>query len=271
MRDLLDSFLKDRSHLIEKYPQWGKVKIIEENGLRILDIPSLELLAGYFGYLKYKLAEQNVMVFCRGERSLHKTTRPKLFRDKTIDDDEINKRKKLIDEICSKLPSWYNASRFKTEDVGPLLQHYGISTYWLDLIDNIFTASWFALFNNEGKFGYIKFFINKDDDNDKLVIRDLRENHSSLSLRLHCQHGISARKNDRYLSSETIDFSDFMIGIVRIPVTENKTINIAKSYMFPDADLDNTLKYFRKSKFKQNVSKILGNYGYLPDFIGEIE
>ncbi len=268
---MLDSFFKDRSHLIKKYPQWRKVRIIEENGLRILDMPNLELLAGYFGYLKYKLTKQSVKVFCRGERSFHKTTNPKLFRDENIDDDEINKRKQLIDEICSDLPSWYRASRFKKEDVGPLLQHYGISTYWLDLVDNIFTAVWFALFNNEGKFGYIKFFVNKNENNDELIIRDLRENHSSLSIRLHCQHGISARRNSSNFSNRTIDLSDFMVAMVRIPVSSKKDINISKTYMFPNADLDNTLKYLKKPKFFKNISKMLNKYGYSSNFLGEVK
>jgi len=267
----MSSFLKDRKHLINKYDQWNEVKIIKEKGQNILLIPNLALLAGYFGYLKYKLARKDIRVYCRGEQSFHKTTKPKLFRDNNIDDTEINNRKSLIDEICSELPSWYRASRFKKEDVGPLLQHYGISTYWLDLVDNIFTAVWFALFNNEGEFGYVKFFVNKNEDNDELIIRDLRENHSSLSLRLHCQHGISARRNSGNFSSRTIDLSDFMVAMVRIPVSSKKDLKISKTYMFPNADLDNTLKYLRKSKFFKNVSKILNKYGYSSNFLGEVK
>jgi len=271
MSDLLDSFLKDRLHLIKKYPQWRNVRIIEENGLRILNIPNLELLAGFFGYLKYKLTKQSMKVYCRGERSFHKTTKPKLFRDENIDDDEINRRKQLVDEICSDLPSWYKASRFKKEDVGPLLQHYGISTYWLDLVDNIFTSVWFALFNNEGEFGYIKFLVNKNEDNDELIIHDLRENHSSLSLRLHCQHGISVRRNSSNFSNRTIDLSNFIIATARVPVSSGEDLNIRKTYMFPSADLDNTFKYLKKPKFSKNISKILNKYGYPPNFLGKVK
>ena len=267
----MNSFLNARINLINKYDQWNEIKIIKENGLRILNIPNLALLAGFFGFLKYKLNIKNIDVFCRGERKLHNTTKPKLFRTHNIDNMEINNRKNLIDEICSNLPSWYSASRFNKEDVGPLLQHYGILTYWLDLVDNIFTATWFALFNNKENFGYIKFFVKKNENNDELIVRDLRKNHSSLSLRLHCQHGLSVRKYKNKFSDKTIDLSDFMVAIVRIPVSSIKEINIKKSYMFPNEKLDNTLKYLQKTKFRKNIEKILGKYGYPPNFLGYIK
>lgn len=163
------------------------------------------------------------------------------------------------------------ANRFKSEDIGPLLQHYGIRTYWLDLVDNIFTASWFASFNNKGEFGYIKFFVDKINGNNTLTICDLRKEHSSLSLRLHCQHGLSVRKTDTSLTPGSIDFSDFMVAMVRVPTEIRKTINIKKAYMFPGEEIDNTLKYLKKSRFSKNISKALDKFGYPSNFLGEIE
>jgi hypothetical protein len=270
MSELMLSFIENRKRLIANYDEWKDVKLIEEDGEKILSIPNLQLLAGFFGYLKYKLAEEGNKVFCRGERGSHKTTILKLFRDSGITKDEIEKRKSVLDCVCSSLPQWYNASRFQRENVGPLLQHYGIKTYWLDLVDNIFTATWFALFGNSNEFGYIKFFVKRNNNGEELYVKDLRENHSSLSLRLHCQHGISARQKTSSWDLESIDMSNFMVAKVRIPCKSLCSINIRKDYMFPEENLDNTLKYLKKSRFSENVNGILNANDYNPGFLGDI-
>jgi hypothetical protein len=268
----MHSFINDRKHLIQKYKDWRNVKIIEVSSQKILSIPNAGLLAGFWGYLKYQLAREGRSVFCRGEQNFHKTTIPKLFRGDKINEDELKRRKFVFEELCSKVPSWYDAGRFRREDIGPLLQHYGIKTYWLDLVDNIFTASWFAIFNNKSENGYIKFFVDKTDDSEPLNIVDLRKNHSSLSLRLHCQHGLSATWHDVSSSiSESIDFSNYMVAHVQIPTNIRKTISIQRRYMFPDKEHDNTLKYFKKDKFSTNLNRILVKNGLPENFLGKIE
>ena len=179
----------------------------------------------------------------------------------------------VLDNAISCITILYRANRFEREDVGPLLQHYGIRTNWLDLVDNIFTAIWFASYDNQNEWGYIKFFTDKNQNSEELAVYDLRERHSSLSLRLHCQHGLSATRNIPAWTPENIDLSDFMIAIVRIPVKTINAINgiINKQYMFPDEITDNTLKYFKKNKFAKNVGKILASEGYNEDFLGFIE
>jgi len=253
------------------YQDWKEVKSIKQDGIQILSLPNLEILAGFFGYLKYKLVQQKRKVFCRGERNFHSTTIPKLFRKKQITKTEIKQRKLLLEEVISSLPGWYQANRFKRENVGPLLQHYGIKTYWLDLVDNIFTAAWFALFNNKQEFGYIKFFADRNKYDKMLSVYDLRKNHSSLSLRLHCQHGLSAMRTNSSWLPESIDLADFMTAIVRIPTESRKAINIKKTYMFPNEYQDNTLKYLKKDKFAENLDRILIKNGYAPGFLGKIE
>jgi len=271
MHDLIHSFIKDRKYLIQKYDDWKKVKIIKISGRKVLNIPNPELLAAFWGYLKYQLAGQGKDVFCRGEQNFHKTTIPKLFRSARINENELKKRKNIFDIICSRIPSWYDANRFKREDIGPLLQHYGIKTYWLDLVDNIFTAAWFAVFNNRSEVGYIKFIVDKIDDYNQLNIVDLRKNHSSLSLRLHCQHGLSATLPSVSSLTESIDFSSYMVAHVQIPTNIRRIINIKKRYMFPDEEQDNTLKYLKKDRFSKKLNELLVENGYPENFLGKIE
>ncbi len=271
MYDLMHSFINDRKHLIQKYENWKKVEIIKVFGQKVLSIPDSELLAGFWGYLKYQLAREDKNVFCRGEKNFHKTTIPKLFRGSEISENELKRRKNIFDKICFQIPSWHPAYRFKKENIGPLLQHYGIKTYWLDLVDNIFTASWFAVFNNKSEVGYIKFFVDKTENRKLLNIIDLRKKHSSLSLRLHCQHGLSATWSNVFFLPESIDFSSYMVAHVQIPTNIRKIINIKKRYMFPDEEHDNTLKYLKKDKFSKKLNKTLVENGYPENFLGKIE
>jgi hypothetical protein len=273
MKDLIQSFIADRKMLIDKCLVWKEVRIEENKGMPVLNLPTPQLVAGFMGYLKYKFINDNRRVLCRGEGSFHRTTIPKLFREQPITQDEINKRISILEKVISCIPSWYRANRFEREDVGPLLQHYGIRTNWLDLVDNIFTAIWFASYNNQNEWGYIKFFTDKNQNREELDVYDLRERHSSLSLRLHCQHGLSATRKNSAWTPENIDLSDFIIAIVRIPVKAINTINgiINKQYMFPDEITDNTLKYLKKDKFAKKVGKILASEGYNEDFLGFIE
>ena len=89
MKDLMQSFIADRKKLIDKYAVWKEVRIEEKEGIPVLNLPTPQLVAGFMGYLKYKLINQKRRVFCRGEGNFHKTTIPKLFREKSITQDEI--------------------------------------------------------------------------------------------------------------------------------------------------------------------------------------
>ena len=261
--DYVKNFYEDRKYLIKKYPNtWGKMQILKIKRVSILDLPSPQLLAAFSSYLKY---QHQGKVYCRGERHFYESTIPSLFRD--IDDNEIEIRKKAFDGLVTSLPDLFTSKRFKNEDFRPLLQHYGIKTDWLDLVDDIFVALWFSNNGSNETFSYIKFF----SDND-LEIRKLRENHSSLSLRPHCQHGLSATKNAQW-NRENIDFNDCLIAIVRIPNVPKMHLSgyiFTDEYMFPNEELDNTYKLFKRKIFQENLDRITAKFGSTNNVLGKI-
>lgn len=270
--EIIEKFLCDRKHLIETYPEWKEVYIDKVEEKKVLTLPNPQLLSGFTGYLKYQLRKQG-NVFIRGEKNFHKQNIPSLFRsDCEITQEDIEKRIKVFEELVDSIPKLFKSERFKREDVSPLLQHYSIYSYWIDLVDNIFVAWWFAFFENDNEYGYIKFFIDKANG-EKLRTYDLRERHSSLSLRLHCQHGISATRYTSKWTPENRDLSDFLVATVRLPLksTDFKNGIFSKEYMFPNERLDNTLKLFKKNKFTNKLEKILTSYGLDKHFLGRIK
>lgn len=133
-------------------------------------------------------------------------------------------------------------------------------------------ALWFAKFNSKDKYSYIKFFIDQSGES-RLKLSDLRENHSSLSLRLHCQHGISVTKDIKVWSSTNIDFSEHLVAIAKI---SNNTFQLAgnifsEEYMFPKPQLDNTLKLLSQDKFKNKLEEILRTFDLKHDELGRIQ
>ena len=272
--DFVDKFLEDRKYLRKKYPKWNDVKTDFSSGVPIIEFSNTELLAGFTGYLKFQL-NGRAKVYFRGEKQLHNTTVPSLFRKlgkSEITNERIQLRKKAFDKLIEVLPRIYKADRFKHANRAALLQHYGIRTDWIDLVDNLFVALWFASFDSNHQHSYIKYFVDNNGEN-KLKVWDLRDSTSSLSLRLHCQHGISATKQLANWDKSNIDFSDHLLAIGRI---KNNKFNLAgdlfsKNYMFPNCKLDNTLKYLKKSKFRNKLEEILNEFNLKPEELGFIE
>lgn len=265
-----DKFIRDRKHLIGKYPHtWGKVRVKNLDGLPIIELPSPQLLAGFAGYLKNQCSTR---VFFRGEKSYHKTTIPSLFRE--IDGDfstEISKRKKAFDVLVGKI-SEYKPSRFQREDIKPLLQHYGVKTDWIDLVENIFVALWFSNNHSHEKFSYIKFFI-ESNNVCELIIKNIIEENSSLSLRAHCQHGISATKKVDQWSIENIDFNSNLIAIAKLPNNQANRLEgyiFSRSFMFPDVELDNTYKILKRKDVQKLLDEITEDSGLEKEVLGTI-
>jgi len=265
-KNYAEGFYKARKSLITKHASiWGKVKLLKIEGMNVLEIPSPQLLAGFSSYLKYHYPGK---VYFRGEKQFHSSTIPSLFRD--INDNvanEIASRKAAFNELVDSLPNLYKQSRFR-EDFRPLLQHYGIKTDWLDLVDNVFVALWFSNNCSREDFSYVKFF-----GDEGLDVKDLREDHSSLSLRPHCQHGLSATKLVTW-NVDNIDFSQNMIAMAKLPnIPEMKLSGyiFSDEYMFPKKELDNTLKLLKTQKFQNNLDKILKQYGLPKNTLGKIQ
>ena len=105
-----------------------------------------------------------------------------------------------------------------------LCQHYGLHTRWLDIVDHIQTALWFAYDRTyvddmrEQRFdedvGYI-YIIAVPDDEAKVKIIDLREKPSQF-LRPHTQQAFAMRTTNS--SKELGKLSAYQVATLIIPV-----------------------------------------------------
>jgi FRG domain len=250
--ELTEKFLRDRVNLISKYEKWGNIDI---DG-KLITLHKPELLAAFAGYLKFQNRNSGSKIFYRGEKNFHINTLPSLFRFDGVDfnNSNIQNRVNAYTELINQLHSIFKSKRFLKENVGTLLQHYGLRTIWLDLVDNLFIAIWFSNYNatNENTYTFVKFF-STNYNNSELIINDLRYLHSSLSLRPHCQHGISVLKKVKIWDTDNCDYSTNLIAIAKIPNNDLFKLHgyfFSKKFMFPDEVFDNTFKLLSKNKFK---------------------
>jgi hypothetical protein len=139
-----------------------------EHETRYAAVESLPTLIQLVGYLKYKYSIGNVLL--RGQTALYPTLSPSLFRPDSISPDMNRKnRARIIGSLAARAAAWNcdhkhhrvatcpeKASQPRRSEaqlvasgtpryaVEPLLQHYGIRTRWLDVVDNLWVALWFA-------------------------------------------------------------------------------------------------------------------------------
>ena len=218
----------------------------------IYEINDFHTLVQFLGYGKYKNKNEG-NVYYRGQASL--------YQSKTIEENN-----KLIHK-CNLLPSLYRKREygyFKNVNlfyeyvnnitknieclrdmphwmVHPLLQHYGFKTNWLDVVDNVWVALWFAshdssnsyinnqeiinIYKKETGYAYL-FLITSDATQEDLInpgyfighkttVVDLRKALPSTYLRPHAQHALMLRKKDIDSSKE---YSYLIIGIAKIPI-----------------------------------------------------
>lgn len=290
--NLMTKFLDDRRHLssIKSYVSYS------EDERPYLSIAHPAILATFMGYLKYqsRIADEKKEVFFRGQTDNYKNIIPSLLRGN--DFDKINTLSEAYENLKRQVQKLYKSTRFRNETIDNLLQHYGIKSKTLDLVDNIYVAIWFASnkwqqvegFSNlctykesNQKFGWIYFMlvdppsINQETSSPSFNgFCDLRKYHSSLSVRLHCQHGITYfRNNNGKWTEQNRCFDDLVIATVRIPNSEEfkmKGTIFTRDFLFPNSEIDNTYKLLRREKFAELVANVEMEFKLLPGSLGKI-
>ncbi|WP_340116151.1 FRG domain-containing protein [Pelagibius sp. 7325] len=119
-------------------------QVDETTGTRVFHVTTPHALTQASGYLKYVRGIQQEAVFFRGQRRLYKGLAPALFRG-------VSNPKTQSDRIgaintCCRLIAKANPIFDKVPPAAhePLMQHYGLNTSWIDLVDNVWVALWFA-------------------------------------------------------------------------------------------------------------------------------
>ena len=223
----------------------------------IFDIFSFNGLNQIIGYAKYINPDKKILY--RGECKLHNSMRPSInhtissqrARDKA--NSRINKiiTDALSDDIFSR---YIRLNKTNTQDkiiLESVLQHYGISTHCIDVVDNHWVALWFGQnkcikrkmlntyfqYQSRKKSYYELIDIPKNDEElyqyiiliatdynnessgisitDNTITIDLRSALPSTFLRPHAQHGWIIRKNTHRLD-DTYDLAENVICILRM-------------------------------------------------------
>jgi len=259
--------------------------LTEESGWGVLHVRDTHALVQAAGYLKYTCAQNGEVAFFRGQTRTHETLVPTLFRNagesQNAQAKRVAARNRLIEQIRSKCSILKDFSRSVHE---PLLQHYGISTTWIDLVDNIWVALWFACHRAHisGKkseylhferrnvvpgvheFAYI-LFVAADNTSTNLPgfykgenteFTDLRVVCPSIFLRPHSQHGILFRLRGQGPKRPT-DYSKQIRGIVRIDLSDALTWlgnapTLGMHALFPPPYYDHGYKILLDGKFQSD-------------------
>ena len=230
-----------------KNTSWVK----DTSGINVLQINDSHALISAIGYLKFNLAKKDSQgIYFRGQNKLYNSLGPTLFRG--VDTQSSKEKRtaslnKLIKSFISEGGIFNTFGEYAHE---PLLQHYGISTTWLDLVDNIWVALWFACHQgqssgkngeylhfekrlpSENEYAYIILIgadINFRDRNkpgyfegEDTELIDLRMAAPGIFLRPHAQHGLLFRAKGKNQVRPS-DYSSHIRGTLRIKLNDALT------------------------------------------------
>ena len=230
----------------------------------IYEVTTIHALNQLIGYAKF-INKAYGDVYYRGECKLHKTLTPSLYRNRVSTSCAEN-----LNELISTISNDYKMKhqlKFDFVDIEStnatiegMLQHYGIKTRFIDVVDNHWVALWMGLNSNQkikqietynhysqrsiplvdfanGKncaeedlFQYILLVAvpgNSKRVNNGIYISDdfmkidLRQALPSIFLRPHAQHGLVIRKRPHSGDVKQYDMSNSVIGILKIRIDKS--------------------------------------------------
>lgn len=215
------------------------------SGREVFHVANPHALTQAAGYLKFIEGPARRAVFFRGQRKLYGTLSPTLYRGIKTQNAQ-SRRTTALRKACASIAR-DNAifGQIPPEAHEPLLQHYGLNTTWLDLVDNIWIALWFACHqamavgpsgrflhferrapaDEEEPFAYILLVAADLVPSDPFVpgfwrgsnteLVDLRVSAPSIFLRPHAQHGVLFRmRGDKV--KRPLDYAPQVVDTIRI-------------------------------------------------------
>lgn len=282
MESLIQQFV-DKRFLKTKHPSL-KLATNPNTNREYVYIDDLMLIVRFLGYIKFEYNRPNNRnhIFMRGQVCDYEKMIPSLFRGKNLSPGEKEKRLRAFEKVKEEIHKLKKAARFKGELGGASLQHYGLKTPWLDLVDNIFIGIWFArnqmkcmeedvyeIEKSQNEFGWI--YLLKADYETKINSEgicignetqwcDLRYHHRDLSLRPHFQHGIFIAKST--YSEENYDLQNSIVATIKFPIhLKNDIQDVSPNHIFPEKQYDNTYKYLTEPEINMKILEIENEFG----------
>lgn len=249
----------------------GMSASINCQGQLVFPIPDTHTLVQAAGYLKHIQGNNHSeLIYFRGESKLHQGLSPTAFRG-------ISSHKAMSKVICRINTSIANFSRplssTKSYAHEALLQHYGLKTTWIDVVDNIWVALWFAChtvraFGPFGEYLHFERRIPRQDSTGKSYVLlvaadaapidrirpgfysgkkteliDLRIAAPSVFVRPHAQHGLLMRKRGDKVQRPA-DYGSQVRGILEIDLSNalewlGNSTALSTHSLFPPPSYDN--------------------------------
>lgn len=245
----------------------------DASGLHVFNVYNQHAFVQASGYLKHVLAKERPCgVFFRGQSQLYKTLEPSLYRGATTQKQKSSRDEALRayvadceGRVLAAVPEYARE---------PLLQHYGIRTRWIDLVDNIWIALWFACHTAHAA-GHLSEYLHferrkpspdpaKTDyayvlmvetgmeatdkskpglfqsENAELI--DLRVAAPSTFIRPHAQHGLLFRRT-KFTDHKHINNGEFIAGVLRVRLQDalewlGEGALVSTHALFPPATYD---------------------------------
>ena len=246
----------------------------------IIDYRGFALASGIIRYYYYKndqnkndqnKNDQNTMIFYRGQRQDWEL-RPSLYRGCKVKED-IEKVTKWHQNALSIISKYFDKSG-DPEDREALAQHYGLRTRFIDIVDNIGTALWFAYdecqkeARQNESVGYIQIIAAPKEG---IEIIDLRRKPSEW-LRPHIQQALCLRATSP--EKDLGKLSKLVVATFVVPCTNlriwSNYDNIPRDYFYPNSELDQGAVYWEKAREALINEKLLNKEGKPIDEKGEL-
>jgi hypothetical protein len=236
-----------------------------ESGTKCLDATEPTVLANFIAYWKSPGRGRGRQIFLRGESEFHLTLVPKLFRSPGIQ----SKTWAAYRAFIKGLPARVRGTRFRRSNFGAVLQHYGFHTPWLDVVDDVNAAIWFALHERSQDSAIYRYHPSKRSHGWVVLVaagrgvrvQNLRENHSSRNSRCNAQQGYSLamQYDNEDHEHRQQDFGARVIGRVRIPNSPQwhlRGFRASQGYFFPVSDYDDTYRQLLTPAVETLVERI---------------
>lgn len=259
------------------------LQIERKDGMFCLRLDSPIVLARFAAVLRQALRKESssATLLCRGQTRHKAEMRPSLFRSKN-DTHQVNQLLKAEQKVIEQVQA-RGLKRFIRPDLPALLQHYGVSTSWLDVVDNLFVSVWFAThYYDKAKNAYFPsdpqsegwiYFISTHTSAGRLRFIDLRELHHHLSVRPHIQHGWSVTLNDKDWDDCSRGLGSFIVAAVtfrRESAWKLDSGMFTQNVLFPSPEYDNTLKVLRETSINKILRNVERNCGLSKDSLGSL-
>lgn len=254
------------------------------NGWPYLELASPLVLARFNAAIRQAVLRNcpSARIYVRGQARHFGSMRPGLFRPPN---DTYPTRCLLNAEkdFAAQLKKQVIARRFARPNLPALLQHYGVHTSWLDVVDNLYVAVWFATHScgrgawnskRSGDYGWL-YFMSTESPTYCLEVVDFRDKHHHLSTRAHAQHGVSVSvaRRDTDWRNAALGFEDFVVATVRLrcgPEWRVRGFMASTQFLFPNASEDSTLKMLQQPQVGKLLRKTEKAHGLRVGTLGNL-